>query len=314
MLIWGALGVGAALVSVIALVKGRSLRAERAFPPEGQFITVLGRSVHAVQLGHGVDVVLLHGSMGSTRDMTFRLAPLLAASGFRVTVFDRPGLGYTPPLARRGVTIDQQVDLLVAAARALEVTRPVVVGQSFGGALAANWATRFPEDISALVSISGATHPWSGPLDLTYRVLAMPVLGRALAGLVCAFMPRRILHRMVERVFEPEAMPEGYIDYYGPRLNLAPRRLCANAQQRTDLREHLRAQAPHYPEIACPVEIIHGESDETVSLDIHARPLAGDVTDALLTILPTVGHMPHHTAAGPCAEVIARAALRAGLK
>ena len=55
-------------------------------------------------------------------------------------------------------------------------------------------------------------------------------------------------------------------------------------------------QAPHYGRIACPVEIVHGEADALVPHVIHAGPLADRVADARLTLLPGVGHMPHHAA------------------
>ncbi|WP_419739722.1 hypothetical protein [Ruegeria sp.] len=66
-------------------------RAAQAFPPEGQILDVDGIAVHAVVMGDGPDVVLIHGSSGNTRDMTFALAPILAKN-YRVIVFDRPGL------------------------------------------------------------------------------------------------------------------------------------------------------------------------------------------------------------------------------
>ncbi|MEM1007048.1 MAG: alpha/beta hydrolase, partial [Pseudomonadota bacterium] len=39
-------------------------KAEAAFPPEGQILDIDGIAVHAVVMGSGPDVVLIHGSSG----------------------------------------------------------------------------------------------------------------------------------------------------------------------------------------------------------------------------------------------------------
>lgn len=301
----GLVGAGAAAV--------RSRRAARLYPPLGTLVNVPGGVVHAVQMGTGPDVVLIHGSMGSTRDMSYRLAPALVAEGFRVTLLDRPGLGHSTG-GRAVQTVSGQVDRLAATCAELNLEKHIVVGQSYGGALAANWAFRHPQNVAAVVSISGATHPWKGPLDRSYLALSLPLVGAVLAVLVSGFLPTKRLHDMVEGVFEPDSMPTGYLEHFGPRLNLAPKRLWMNARQRTLLRSHLRAQAPRYGEISMPVEVVHGDADRTVGIDIHARPFAADVQNGSLTALPGVGHMPHHTATADVTAAVTRAALRAGLK
>ena len=47
--------------------RANEARAEAAYPPEGQIISVDGVDVHAVVRGAGPDLVLIHGSSGSTR-------------------------------------------------------------------------------------------------------------------------------------------------------------------------------------------------------------------------------------------------------
>ena len=55
-------------------------------------------------------------------------------------------------------------------------------------------------------------------------------------------------------------------------------------------------QHPRYDTIACPVEIVHGDADTIVPATIHAIPLSDILPRARLTLLPGVGHMPHHAA------------------
>ena len=71
---------------------------------------------------------------------------------------------------------------------------------------------------------------------------------------------------------------------------------------------------PLYPEIAVPTEILHGDADITVPLQVHAEPLAGQIPGANLVVLPGVGHMPHHTNPDALEAAIDRAAARSGLQ
>lgn len=316
-----ALRIIAGLVLLVAIVAAltwwrataRRAEAERTHPPEGRFVSVGGHPVQYVQRGAGPDVVLIHGASGNTRDMTFSFADRLT-DRYRVTIFDRPGLGYTPRLATSGVTVADQADLLEGAAEALGVTRPVVVGQSLGGAVAMAWAVHHPDRTAAVVSVSGATHPWPGTLDRLYSTLATPWIGRPLAWLISAWVPEAFVRAQVKGVFAPQPAPEGYADHIGLGLVTRPESLLANAHQRTALREELRNQMRAYPDLQMPIEIVHGTADDIVGLQIHAEALERDAPHAHLTRLPGIGHMPHQVAPEAVEAAIDRAAERAGLR
>nr|MDJ0820753.1 alpha/beta hydrolase [Paracoccaceae bacterium] len=108
--------------------------AEERWPAIGAFTEVQGVSVHYVQKGTGPDLVLLHGAGGNLRDFTFELVDRLARD-YRVTAFDRPGLGYTERLPQatgafntQAETPQQQAALLSAAARQIGIRNPIVLG------------------------------------------------------------------------------------------------------------------------------------------------------------------------------------------
>ncbi|MCU0912582.1 MAG: alpha/beta hydrolase [Rhodobacteraceae bacterium] len=132
----------------------RERAAEAAFPPEGRLLDVGGQRVHAVVMGEGPDLVLLHGLSANARDFTFSLAPRLAER-YRVIVFDRPGLGHSQPLPPGADGIFDQARVLRDAAAELGAERPIVLGQSYGGAVALAWAVEFPGSAAALVSVAG---------------------------------------------------------------------------------------------------------------------------------------------------------------
>ncbi len=287
--------------------------AEAAFPPEGHFLDVDGIAVHAVVMGEGPDVVLIHGSSGNTRDMTFALAPILAQN-FRVIVFDRPGLGYSESFNPNGETIIEQADILQRAAAQLGADKPIVAGQSYGGSVSLAWAVTRPDNISALVLIAPAAIPWETPLD-GFNRLASTTAGNALAlPLISSFIPDWYVTQALDKVFAPQSAPKGYAEHFGPGLTIRQGSMHANAKQRANLLDEITRLQPRYSEISVPTEIIHGTADDTVGLEWHSERLIDQIPGAELIELPGIGHMPQVVAAPEVAAAIDRAAQRAGLR
>lgn len=291
----------------------REARAEAGHPPEGRFLDLDGVRVHAVEMGKGPDVVLIHGSSGNARDMTFRLAPALA-DRYRVIAFDRPGLGYTDDINPAGASITEQADLLSRAAARMGAERPVVVGQSYGGAVALAWAVHHPGAISALVPVAAASTPWDTPLDAYYRMTSSPIGQWLAVPLLAAFVTPRRIEKEIAAVFAPQPTPEGYSDHFGPGLTLRRASIRANARQRANILREIIELEPRYPDIRVPTEIVHGTADSTVDLDLHSENIARLIPGAVLTRLPGIGHMPQHVATADVAAAIDRAAARAGLR
>jgi pimeloyl-ACP methyl ester carboxylesterase len=287
-------------------------RAQASFPPQGKFLEVKGHRVHALTMGEGPDLVLIHGASGNIRDMTHSLAPRLAER-YRVTVFDRPGLGYTDRINSTGATIRQQAELLAAAARQLGLEAPIVMGHSYGGAVALAWAVHEPRYISALIPLAAPSHPWTSPLSTYYKVLSHPVLGPVVIPFLTAFVDDERVKREVASIFDPNDVPDGYIDHIGAGLTLRRDTLRANALQRANLLSEIQQLHNQYDRLQISVEVVHGTADTIVGLTIHAEPLEAAVPSADLTRLPGIGHMPHHVTQDAVVSAIDRAARRAGL-
>jgi pimeloyl-ACP methyl ester carboxylesterase len=97
-------------------------------------------------------------------------------------------------------------------------------------------------------------------------------------------------------------------------LTLRRQSLRANAQQVNALRPHVVRMQQSYDSLTMPIEMIHGDADTIVPLDIHAAELIKDVPNGALKVLPGEGHMPHHTSPDEVEAAIDRAAARAGLR
>ena len=309
----------------VALVQwragAREVRANAEYPPQGKILDIDGVPVHALVLGSGPDLVYLHGASGNTRDVAFGIAQDLAKS-YRVIIFDRPGLGHTghtrPEYAsvwrRAAESPMEQAQLLQKAALQLGADTPLVVGHSFGGAVAWAWALSAPEQTAAVVSIAGVANPWPGKLSLQHRATSS-VLGAALlVPVLSAFAPQSVVERTLANIYAPQSPPDGYLEAVGVGLVLRRASMRANARQITSLRPHVVAMSQRYGELAMPVEIVHGDADTIVPLHVHSASLPDQIEGAQLTVLTGVGHMPHHTHRTNVLAVIDRAASRAGLR
>ncbi|PLS20935.1 alpha/beta fold hydrolase [Neptunicoccus cionae] len=290
-------GVALALGSGVASYKSarNDARANRDYPPVGQFITINGTRVHYVVEGSGPALVLIHGAGGNLRDFTFSLSEKLAEN-HTVIAFDRPGHGFTEILHEKGESLAEQAALLKAATDALGYPRAIVGGYSFGGAVALRWALDYPSATQGLLLMNAVSNPWVLPPSKLYALAAGPVTGPLLGTTLSAFAPRALVEDTLTSIFAPKPAPKGYLEHIGASLTLRKITLRANGRQVNGLLPQIEEQSLRYPELHMPVEIIHGAEDVTVPPSVHADVLSKQLDNVTYTKVKGVGHSVHHYA------------------
>jgi len=187
--------------------------------------------------------------------------------------------------------------LIAQVLEKLGVARAILVGVSWSGALATNYALTFPDRVAGLVLLAPVSHPWPGGIAWNYRLASMPVLGPLLVRTALMPLAYPMMDRLVRAAFAPQAMPDGYPARAALALALRPTEFLANARDVADLKANVTLQAHRYGEIRVPAVIVAGDRDTTVSPDIHSKALAAAIPNAKLIILPGVGHIVHHAKA-----------------
>ena len=283
---------------------------EERYPPLGRFAAIPGGKLHFLERP-GLDpeapaIVLIHGASGNLRDFAFDLIDRLPRAN-RVIAVDRPGLGHSD----RGSLSDPhrpdvQAKLIRDALTAEGVNRVILAGHSFGAAPSLAWALDAPDTVAGVAVFAGATHPFPGGVGFMYEMLASDLFGGLATALAGSFFSEEGVGEAIDRIFQPQSAPKGYLDYVGAGLALRPRTLRWNAEDLTQLKAFLTVQQARYPQLQAPIEIVHGEADKVVSLKIHGAKLAQEAPRARLTALPGVGHMPHHAAPEACLDAIQR--------
>jgi len=256
--------------------------------PTGSFVQIGKLRIHYIEHpGAGTPVVLIHGLPGTAEDWE-DVTPLLA--GHRTIAIDRPGFGYS---SGGYVPFDRQLEVIHELFAKLNVTRPILVGHSYGGTISLGFAERYPSEVRGLVLVDAAAagQKVEGFTDVqahAVRFLQLPIItqvanatfGQLLTtvsvntGESEAFHPLPVVAAHRRRVLAIN-MTHGNLEAWAGEI------LAANgAVARIDKR--LSA-------IRAPAIVIQGDDDELVR-PIYGRRLAAELPDSRL-VMVYGGHM-----------------------
>jgi pimeloyl-ACP methyl ester carboxylesterase len=169
---------------------------------------------------------------------------------------------------------------------ALHLDRPIVVGASFGGWVAAEWAIRYSQALGKLVLIDA----------LGLRIPDAPtadILGIDIATV------RRAIFADPRSSLALETIPDTPKSDDIVSSLLSRQTLARFAWQFPD-----DARLSRYLyRVTVPTLIIWGEGDGFVPL-AHGKASHQGIAKSELVVIPTAGHLPHVEAADACAEAI----------
>ena len=106
------------------------------------------------ETGRGTPVIIIHGGPGMDQESLARdLTPL--EKHHRVIEYDQRGGGLsTLPADTKLLTIDHHVDDLEALRKHLHLDKVTLIAHSFGPAIAATYAMRYPERVERMIFLS----------------------------------------------------------------------------------------------------------------------------------------------------------------
>jgi pimeloyl-ACP methyl ester carboxylesterase len=247
-----------------------------------------------VRLGRGRDVVLIHGALSALDDMVIALGPSLAG-GFRVTAFDRPGHGASGKLGASGSPW-RQARSLRAAIGQMDLNRPVVVGHSYGGAVAVAYALQFPDEIAGAVALAPLVFPEVRLEHLLFGLRAAPWVGPVVNGVASTVLDPWIVPFLWRAMFLPQAMPDAFAAEFPFETAGAMPQKEAEGEDAALLLPGLACSAMNYPGCRAPIRILAGDRDIVVNNRLHGGMLAHLAPEARYRELSGLGHMLHHFA------------------
>lgn len=143
----------------VVIVRFQDWRTEKlaALDAGSRVVETARGPVEYAERGAGQPLLIFHGAPGGY-DQALVLGASLAESGFRVIAPSRPGFLRTP--LTTGLLFEDQAETFAALLETLGIERVAVLGFSTGAQVAARFAARHPERVSALVLVSPITIPY----------------------------------------------------------------------------------------------------------------------------------------------------------
>jgi pimeloyl-ACP methyl ester carboxylesterase len=253
------------------------------------FIDVDGIRVHYQEAGdrHAPALVLIHGFASSTLVWS-KVFLRLAEAGYRVIALDMLGYGYSAKPKNGEYTIAGQAKLLTRLLDALEIPRAILVGSSYGGAVAATCALDYPDRVEKLILVGAVNN--NQPCEfMLMRFFGSPVLGDIVSPLLIG--SRRLLRRRMKRVYDRHAwvMDERRVDArHLPLRAASTHRAIISTVRRWDA-ERISRDA-HL--ITQPTLLLWGENDREIPLADGER-LHAEIPDSRFIVFLNCGHLPH---------------------
>ncbi|OBH04547.1 MULTISPECIES: alpha/beta fold hydrolase [unclassified Mycobacterium] len=275
--------------------------------PSLQFRTIHGYRRAFRIAGSGPALLLIHGVGDNSKSWE----PVHAKLAQRFTVIapdllghgesDKPHADYSLPAFANGMR-----DLLAV----LGIERVTVVGHSFGGGVAMQFAYQYPQLVERIVLVS------AGGVDkdvsMALRLAAMPMGAEALGVLRApGVMPAiRLVGRAVQTTlgstkFGRDAadvvdLLEGFLDPAGLAAFARTLRSVVDARG-----QYVTMLDRSYLVKSVPVQIIWGEDDLIIPVD-HAHTAHAAMPGSRMEIFTDSGHMPFHDHPDRFVEVVER--------
>ena len=208
--------------------------------------------INYVQYGKGQDIVLLHG-WGQNIQMMDPIGKNLD-DNFKITILDLPGFGNSD-IPKFAYTINDYTNLLESFLKELNIKEPILIGHSFGGRIAINYASKFK--VKKLV------------------LFGTPFLVRKKNSLKVKILKSLKQIKILNNFAEKMKNHLGSEDYRNAKGVM--REILVNT-----VNESLETSAS---KINVPTLLIWGESDQAVPIS-EAKELEKTITDSALIVLP----------------------------
>ncbi|MCJ2058336.1 alpha/beta hydrolase [Methylobacterium sp. J-048] len=265
------------------------------------------RTIAYAETGSGPDLVAIHGTLMCLEDQWLGPVPALAEH-FRVIAVDRPGHGFSVRPRGRGADVWDQAACIRDAVRQLGLERPVILGHSFGGAVALAYGMLYPDEIAGIVSLAPVCFPELRLEHLLFGPRALPLSGDLLTWILHASSDPALLPLLWNAMFLPQAMPAHFRQDFPFALAGRAAQITAEGEDAGSLWPALTRSALRYPNLRVPTRILCGGADIVVNSYLHGVLAARMIPGATLAMLPGAGHMfPHFHA-----DAVVRAALSIG--
>lgn len=252
------------------------------------FTRINGVRVHYQEAGDETapPVVLIHGLISSTLVWSEVFLPL-ARAGFHVIAIDLPGYGYSDKPTDGTYTIDSQARAVLGLMDRLGIRKAMVVGASYGAAIAATIALDYADRVERLVLV-GAVSNDEPKKKLLLRIVRTPLIG----DLTTPFFlgSRWVLRQRMKEMYQRLQKPLNQ-----KMLNARHHLLETANMQRAMIRTVRRWRANRIQREAArirqPTLLAWGDDDHHIPVSTGFK-LRDTIPNSRLVVFRNCGHLP----------------------
>jgi pimeloyl-ACP methyl ester carboxylesterase len=302
----GAMGVVAGAVATRLLTRPRDVNwpdsVNLIYHPEySWFTTVDGVHIHYQEAGaeSAPPMILIHGFISSTLVWSDVLLPL-AQAGFRVIAPDLLGYGYSDKPRDNAYSVESQARGVMGLMDRLGIAKAILVGGSYGGAVAATIALDHPERVERLILVGAVTNDRIKE-SLLLRIADVPLLGDILTPLFIG--SRWVLRKRMESKYQRHGLP------FDEHKLAARHHVLASADAHRAIVRTVRHWSANRIQrdahlIQQPTLLLWGDDDPHIPVSDGVR-LRNTMPNALLVVFRNCGHLPHEEYPRQFVEVVA---------
>lgn len=285
----------ALLVAGLVLSASPPIHAQPAWSDTSGYLEVEDARLFFRTVGEGTPLVFVHGGPGMSHGYLTPQVVRLLTDDYRLVFYDQRGSGRpTGVKDTTRLTIEQFVEDLETVRKEFGLKRMNLLGHSFGGLLAMNYATTYPSHVEKLLLLDTAASSWERLFPYFRKTIAKrrPEADQREMNAIEAQeefgkdpeMMERYWHLFFRSFFHNQSLndslalelDEQWLANYGVTGRLVQKRL-----GRYDIHDQL-------DRISAPTLILHGDAS-TISVEaaeaIHER-----IPHSQLIVLDDVGH------------------------
>jgi pimeloyl-ACP methyl ester carboxylesterase len=259
--------------------------------------------ISTLTMGHGPDVLLLHG-LGGTRASLFETAAALSGS-YRVHAPDLPGFGSSSKPALGGYDARWFAEIMLGFMDQLDVQEVRIVGNSMGGRVGVEMGLIAPERVAALALLCPAVAWLRRGLHPIVRLLR-PEFGLLPHGFRRSTIASQFWAMFYDRDAIDPAVGDLMVDEFRRIYQSAGARLAFLASARNIYLEAPFGRRGFYPRLAQlqpPALFIWGSHDTVVPARF-GRHVHKWLPDAPQVTIESCGHVPQVECAEECNGLI----------
>ena len=251
-----------------------------------KFVEIDGMQVHYRVEGKGMPIVLIHGTGASLHtwdDWTLKLK-----ENYQVIRMDLPAFGLTGPNKSGDYSIKQYTQFLEEFVVKMKLDSMFLAGNSLGGNIAWNYASKNPEKVQKLILVDASGLPTNKPQPWIFKMAKTPVLSK----LFLYITPRNIIEDNLKQVYEDDTkISDALITRFHDMALREGNRKAFVDRAKIDFTTSEASKKEQLQNIQTPTLLIWGAKDTWIPLD-NGKRMDALLPNSKLVVLQNSGHVP----------------------